>query len=82
MPKYTGVTFGVQPVEVDGKVSGYVVSGFLSGNQLTALREFVDSADYEKSKRWRGEYQEMAKAIVNAIDGVSRPEQGGGQPDL
>ena len=70
MPKYSGVTFAVQPVEVDGNVSGYVVSGFLSKNQLAALREFVDSEEYEKSKRWRGEYQEMAKAIVGAIDGV------------
>jgi hypothetical protein len=70
VPKYSGVTFAVQPVDVNGSVSGYVVSGFLSGNQLTALRNFVDSDDYKKSKKWRGEYQEMAKAIVQAIDGT------------
>lgn len=71
MPKYSGVTFAVQPVEVDGDVSGYVVSGFMTSNQLATLREFVDSETYERSKRWRGEYQEMAKAIVSAIDGVA-----------
>ncbi|KQT01299.1 hypothetical protein [Cellulomonas sp. Leaf395] len=70
MPKYSGVTFAVQPVEVDGSISGYVVSGFMSKNQLDTLREFVDNEEYEKSKRWRGEYQEMAKAIVTAIDGA------------
>ncbi|HEY9289791.1 MAG TPA: hypothetical protein VIP98_00790 [Microlunatus sp.] len=70
MPKYSGVTFAVQPVELDGKVSGYVVSGFMSKNQLATLREFVDTEQYEKSKRWRGEYQEMAQAIVRAIDGA------------
>jgi len=70
MPKYSGVTFAVQPVEVEGRVSGYVVSGYLSKSQLTALRELVDSEEYEKSKRWRGEYQELAKAMVNAIDGA------------
>ena len=71
MPRYSGVTFAVQPVDLGGDVSGYVVSGFLSKNQLAALREFVDSDEYEKSKRWRGEYQEMAKAIVSAIDGAA-----------
>lgn len=70
MPKYSGVTFAVQPVEVGGTTSGYVVSGFMSKNQLATLREFVDSDEYAKSKRWRGEYQEMAKAIIAAIDGV------------
>jgi len=70
MPRYSGVTFAVQPVEVEGTVTGYVVSGFLSKNQLVELRGFVDSEDYKKSKRWRGEYQEMAKAIVNAVDGA------------
>lgn len=68
MPRYSGVTFGVQPVKVGGKVSGYVVSGFLSKNQLATLRDFVDQEGYERSKRWRGEYLEMAKAIVGAID--------------
>lgn len=71
MPRYSGVTFTVQPVDVAGELKGYVVSGFLSGNQLAALREFVDSDGYEKSKRWRGEYQEMAKAIVGAIDSAT-----------
>lgn len=70
MPRYSGMTFSVQPVDFDGEVKGYVVSGFLSKNQLQTLREFVDTEDYEKSKRWRGEYQEMAKAIVDAIDGA------------
>ena len=71
MPRYSGVTFAVQPVDVAGELTGYVVSGFLSRNQLAALREFVDSDEYEKSKRWRGEYQEMAKAIVGAIDNAT-----------
>ena len=43
---------------------GYLVAGFLSKNQLDTLREFVDSGDYERSKRWRGEYLEMARAIL------------------
>jgi uncharacterized protein (DUF1330 family) len=68
MPKYSGVTFSVQPVENDGKVSGYVISGFLTKEQLKGLREIVDSPDYERSKKWRGEYQEMAKAIVEGVD--------------
>lgn len=68
MPRYSGVTFGVQPVEDNGSVSGYVVSGFVSKNQLDTLREFVDNDEYERTKKWRGEYQELAKAIVGAID--------------
>lgn len=70
MPRYSPVTFAVQLVEQEGATLGYVVSGFLSKNQLDTLREFVDSEDYERSKRWRGEYLEMAKAIIKAIDGV------------
>ncbi len=70
MPRYSGVTFAVQPVEVKGEVTGYVVSGFVNRNQLETLREFVDSEKYEKSKRWRGQYLEMSKALVNAIDGA------------
>lgn len=70
MPRYSAVTFAVQPVEQEGNVSGFVVSGFLTKNQVKVLRDFVDSEDYEKSKKWRGEYQEMAKAIVQAIDGA------------
>lgn len=47
-----------------------MVSGFLTRNQLDILGEFVDTQDYVRPKKWRGEYQEMAKAIVNAIDGA------------
>jgi hypothetical protein len=68
MPKYSGVNFSVQPAERDGVVLGFVISGFLTKEQLQALREIVDSPDYERSKRWRGEYQEMAKAIVEGVD--------------
>jgi hypothetical protein len=68
MPRYSGVTFSVQPVERDGVVSGYVISGFLTEEQLKALRAIVDSPDYERSKRWRGEFQEMAKAIIEGVD--------------
>jgi len=71
MPKYSGVTFSVQPVETRGKVSGYVVAGFLSKKQLDTLRNFVDSPEYKKTTKWRGEYQEMAQAIVTAIDNAS-----------
>jgi len=67
MPKYSSVTFGVQPVENNGKISGYVISGFLTKNQLVTLRNLVDDDEYERSKKWRGEYQEFAKAIVSAI---------------
>lgn len=70
MPRYSGVTFAVQPVEVDGKVSGYVVSGFMNKKQLVTLREFVDTDGDEKSKRWRGQYLEMARSMVEAIDGA------------
>ena len=70
MPRYSGVTFSVQPVEQGGYVSGYVVAGFLTKNQLETLRDLVDSEEYERSKKWRGEYLEMARAIVHAIDGV------------
>jgi hypothetical protein len=70
MPRYSGVTFAVQPVEVGGKVSGYVVSGFMNKKQLETLREFVDTDGYEKSNRWRGQYLEMARSIVEAIDGA------------
>ncbi len=68
MPRYSGVTFGVQPVEIDGIVQGYVFSGFLTKQQLLTIKNLVDSPDYERSKRWRGEYQEMAKAIIEAVD--------------
>ena len=30
MPRYSGVTFAVQPVEKSGEVSGYVIFGFFS----------------------------------------------------
>lgn len=70
MPRYSGVTFAVQPVEVGGKVSGYVVSGFVTQKQLRELRGFVDSDEYKKSSRWRGQYLEMARALVTAIDGA------------
>jgi hypothetical protein len=70
MPRYSPVTFNVQPVEFEGEVQGYVVSGFLSKEQLETLRELVDDENYARSKQWRGQYQEMAKAIVSAIDAV------------
>jgi hypothetical protein len=60
IPRYSGVTLAVQPVEKSGAVSGYVISGFLSEGQLAELRGFVDTDKYEKSKRWRGQYLEMA----------------------
>ena len=68
VPKYSGVTFNIQPVEKNGKVSGYVVSGYFTKDQLVELRKMVDSPEYKRSKRWRGEYQEMARAIVSAVD--------------
>lgn len=77
MPRYTPATFEAQPVELDGDVLGYVVSGFLTRKQLEALREIVDADDYERTKRWRGGYQEMAKAMVGAIDDTLR-----GQPKV
>jgi hypothetical protein len=72
MPGYSAVTFAVQPVEKQGKVSSYVVSGFLTERQLRELRGLVDSPEYERSSRWRGEFQEMAQAIVRAIDSASQ----------
>jgi hypothetical protein len=70
MPKYSGVTFSVQPVETAGVAAGYVISGFVSANQLDTLRNFVEGEGYERTKRWRGEYQELARALVTAIDGA------------
>ena len=66
------MTFAVQPVEMNGELTGYVVSGFMSRRQLDTLREFVDSEKYEKSKRWRGQYLEMSKAMVTATDGAMK----------
>jgi len=37
MPKYSGVTVNVQPVEMRGRVSGYVISGFFTKKQLAEL---------------------------------------------
>jgi hypothetical protein len=71
MPKYSGVTFNVQPVDRQGKVSGYVVSGFLTKKQLVEFRNLVDSPDYKRSTMWRGEYMEMAQAIVKSVDKAS-----------
>lgn len=71
MPRYSSVTFNVQPVRDDDSVRGYVISGYLTKQQLDALRELVDSDEYERSKRWRGQYQEMAKSIISAIDAAS-----------
>ena len=68
MPRYSGVTFSVQQVEEAGKVKGFVVAGFLTKKQLQVLREFIDNDEYERTKKWRGEYQELARAIVDAID--------------
>jgi hypothetical protein len=62
------VTFSVQPVEKEGNIAGYVVSGFLSKKQLAEFRTLVDSPEYKRSKMWRGEYMEMAQAIVKAVD--------------
>ena len=72
MPKYSSVTFHVQPVEKNGRISGYVVSGFLTEKQLQEFRSIVDSPEYERSKKWRGEYQEFAKAVISAIDKVCK----------
>ncbi|MGC5583828.1 hypothetical protein [Ornithinimicrobium sp. W1665] len=71
------MTFDAQPVEKGGEVLGYVVSGFLTRKQLETLRSFVDDDNYERSKKWRGGYQEMAKAMVSAIDGALE-----GQPEV
>jgi hypothetical protein len=71
MPRYSAVTFNVQPVRVGAKLSGFVVSGFVSKKQLAEFRSLVDSPEYKRSAKWRGEYMEMAQAIVNAIDGAS-----------
>jgi hypothetical protein len=68
MPRYSGVTFTVQPVEKGGRVSGFVVAGFFTKSQLEVLRNFVDDEEYQRTKKWRGEYMEMARAIVKAID--------------
>jgi hypothetical protein len=68
MPKYSGVTFNVQAVQIGRKVSGYVVSGFLTKKQLNEFRNLVDSPERKRSTTWRGEYMEMAKAIVTAVD--------------
>jgi hypothetical protein len=38
MPKYSGVRANVQPVEMRGRVSGYVISGFFTKKQLAELR--------------------------------------------
>lgn len=77
MPRYSPVTFSALPVEMGADSLGYVVSGFLTRNQLETLRWFVDNEDYKRSKKWRGEYQEMAKAIVAAVDGAlgAAPDQ-------
>lgn len=63
-------TFSAQPVRADDEVQGYLVSGFLSTEQLTKFRAFIDEDGYDKSKRWRGEYQQIAKALITAIDGA------------
>lgn len=68
MPRYSAVTFNVQEVEKGGRTLGFVVSGFFTKKQLSELRNMVDSEDYERSKKYRGEYLEMARAIVTAVD--------------
>lgn len=68
MPRYSGVAFSIQQVEKGGKVQGFVVAGFFTKKQLQVLRTFVDNPEYQRTKKWRGEYQEMAQAIVGAID--------------
>lgn len=70
MPRYSAVTFNVQPVQEKARVVGYVVSGFMTRKQLDELRTMVDSPEYKRSKMYRGEYQEMALAMVTAIDAV------------
>jgi|GEM_PF-6538199 len=70
MPKYSGVTFPVQPVETGGTTDGYVISGFVTEKQLDTLRDFLGGDTYEKTKRWRGEYQELTKALGSAINGA------------
>jgi hypothetical protein len=49
-----------------------VISGFLTKKQLVELGNFIDSPEYQRSKKWRGEYQEMAQAIVNAVNKALR----------
>ncbi len=68
MPRHSGVSISVQPVDKNGRVTGYVIAGFLSQKQLRAIRDIVDNPEYQRSKKWRGEYQEMAKSIVKAVD--------------
>jgi len=71
MPKYSGVTFSVQKVETAGTTAGFVISGFVTENQLDTLRDFLDGDGYETAKRWRGEYQELGKALSGAIKGAA-----------
>jgi hypothetical protein len=47
-----------------------VVSGFLTKKQLAELRNMVDGPEYKRSTKWRGEYQEMALAIVQVVNGA------------
>ena len=71
MPKNSAVTFGIREARRGGEVVGYVLSGFVTPEQLGALRDLIDNEDYQRTKRWRGQYQELAKALVEAIDKVA-----------
>ena len=44
----------------------------MTAKQLETMRELMDSLDYERTKKWRGECQELARAIVGAVDAALR----------
>jgi hypothetical protein len=71
MPQYSGVTSSVQEVEQEDSRLGYVISSFGSKNQLAELRNFLAHGDHDLSTRWRGEYHELAKALIRAIDSAT-----------
>lgn len=70
MPKNSAVTFGIQEAKQGEDIVGYVLSGLVTRDQLGALRDLIESEEYPRTKRWRGQYQELAQALVGAIDEV------------
>ena len=70
MPKNSAVTFGIQEAKHGEEVVGSLLSGLVTKDQLGALRDLIDSEDYQRTKRWRGQFQELAIALVGAIDEV------------
>ena len=68
MPKNSDITFSVQPVKKNGRVSGYVVAGFFTKKQLAALHSMIDSVDYIRKEKLKLDIKSIGESMKEALN--------------